>query len=193
MVLRLSHSLHHHFPPPHPFSSFSLAEQAHHQVCPLKLCPHPHPPLPRADPKERGKKASARRDTYNGSFKKSWPRCEAPHQPSTNLLTALNALNSMELIMAVEESSAGGALPSRHSPPTAQLLQQPHQDGPTASTTPRGNKNNNNSSRICYGRAKETSDDTCFTTAKGRVPWICGRSCAAGIVARIGAVHPRLP
>ena len=54
-----------------------------------------------------------------------------------NLLTALNALNSMELIIAAEEEcSAGGAILSRNSPPIAQL-----HAGPTATTTttPPGN------------------------------------------------------
>ena len=55
-----------------------------------------------------------------------------------NLLTALNALNSMELIMAVEEESSGGlAEPSRHSPPTAEVLRLPQHAVLTATTMPR--------------------------------------------------------
>ena len=53
-----------------------------------------------------------------------------------NLLTALDALNSLELIIG-EEEPAGVAIPSRHSPPRAPLLlQQPHHGGPTRTTTP---------------------------------------------------------
>jgi len=65
-----------------------------------------------------------------------------------NLLTALNALNSMELIMAPEEESSGGTIPSRHSLATAQLLQQPRHRRTNSHYNGAG-EYNNNSYRLC--------------------------------------------